>query len=116
MSCPYCDHTTYLKEHLNRHIKAVHNKVKENKCPHCDYTSCIKGCLTRHIKAAQVAPEGDGEAHAVAETHGGKVSFLIVGKRCCGLAIASTSASAAASELRGAASRADSIRGSDANL
>ena len=32
------------------HVKAVHDKVKDERCPHCDYLTAQRCNLRKHIK------------------------------------------------------------------
>ena len=51
--CPDCDYKCSRNSHLQKHIKAVHDKIKDHECPHsdCDFKSSSKGGLQEHIKA-----------------------------------------------------------------
>jgi len=52
--CPKenCEYASAKKEHLKRHIKMVHNKIKNFKCfkEDCSYTCSSKGNLKTHLK------------------------------------------------------------------
>ena len=50
--CESCVYKTNYKSHLNRHIKAVHNKIKDVICSYnlCNYKCLSKSHLKRHIK------------------------------------------------------------------
>jgi len=47
--CDHCDKSFALKDGLNRHIKAVHFKLKDKCCPYCAYTSAEGFNLRMHI-------------------------------------------------------------------
>ena len=49
--CELCDAKFSYKCLLNRHIKAVHDKIRDFKCDLCDYTCSDKYHLPQHIKA-----------------------------------------------------------------
>jgi hypothetical protein len=46
-----CDYTTAHSHHLSSHIKAVHENFGNKKCPHCDYSAAESGALYKHLKA-----------------------------------------------------------------
>ena len=53
VSCPEtgCDYTTlWGKNHLQKHIKAVHQKVKDIKCSMCEYVACQNIHMSTHLK------------------------------------------------------------------
>lgn len=50
IECTQCDYKCSRKSSLNIHIKQVHDKIKDIKCPQCDYKCSTKGSLNRHIK------------------------------------------------------------------
>merc|ERR1712018_923998 len=47
--CPHCP-KSFGETSLYKHIKAVHNKIKDEKCQLCDYSSSSKGSLQSHIR------------------------------------------------------------------
>ena len=49
--CPHCDHKCSENGNLQKHIKIVHDKIKDVKCPTCDYKCSITENLQQHIKA-----------------------------------------------------------------
>ena len=48
--CKLCHAEFGRKSHLDRHIKTVHNKIKDFDCKLCDYKCGFKDALDRHIK------------------------------------------------------------------
>ena len=48
LKCYHCHYETFRKAHLEEHIKAVHEKIKDHKCEECDYASVRKSHLIRH--------------------------------------------------------------------
>lgn len=51
-SCEQCDYETGRKDNLKRHIKLVHENVKDEKpikCDKCDYTSPYPSNLKKHM-------------------------------------------------------------------
>ena len=49
-SCPLCDYQTeWGKSHLDRHIRAIHDRIKDFKCPFCEISCSQKGNLRLHI-------------------------------------------------------------------
>ena len=48
--CPHCEYTCSKNSNLNRHIKRIHNKIKDFQCPHCDHKCSENGNLLAHIK------------------------------------------------------------------
>jgi hypothetical protein len=48
--CELCDYTCSLNSDLKRHIKSVHDKIKDFKCELCDYTCSKNSNLKEHIK------------------------------------------------------------------
>jgi hypothetical protein len=49
--CPHCEYVTCQSRALVRHIKNVHNKLKDMKCSECEFASNNKHHLLQHIKA-----------------------------------------------------------------
>lgn len=49
--CTFCGKGFTLKSHLMEHIRAVHFKIKNRVCPVCDWKFHRQGDLNRHIKA-----------------------------------------------------------------
>ena len=49
--CPECEYTCSTNGALRIHTKQVHDKIKDMKCPKCKYTCSTKGDLNKHIKA-----------------------------------------------------------------
>ena len=45
-----CDFASYRREHLSKHTKAVHEKIKDIVCEQCDFRCSEKGDLTHHVK------------------------------------------------------------------
>ena len=48
--CSQCNFVAVSPSALKNHIKAIHDKIKDEKCPHCDNVFSRKGNLTRHIQ------------------------------------------------------------------
>jgi len=51
VECEFCDYTCSLNSNLQRHIKSVHNKIKDVECEFCDYTCSQNSDLQKHIKS-----------------------------------------------------------------
>ena len=52
MQCEQCDdYSAYSKYHLRRHVKAVHDKIRDEACGLCDFRASHKSVIKRHIKA-----------------------------------------------------------------
>jgi hypothetical protein len=51
---PNCLYSLSDSVDLSRHIKCVHNKVKNNKCPQYLYSLSDSGDMSRHIKCAKL--------------------------------------------------------------
>jgi hypothetical protein len=51
IKCPNCDFSCSSIDTLKRHIKVVHDKIKDNKCPNCEYSCSNNTQLQIHIKA-----------------------------------------------------------------
>lgn len=49
LSCHRCDYKTFHRNALDRHIQAVHEKVKLYECDRCDYKTGHGSALKRHI-------------------------------------------------------------------
>ncbi|XP_023326996.1 zinc finger X-chromosomal protein [Eurytemora carolleeae] len=47
--CDHCEKSFSLKDGLNRHIRAVHFKLKDKSCQHCNYRSAESFNLRMHI-------------------------------------------------------------------
>ena len=45
-----CGYETSNSGHLKRHIKMIHDKIKDFKCDRCEYETSDSGNLKRHIK------------------------------------------------------------------
>ena len=45
--CPHCENIYHVKDHLNRHIRVVHEKERVQ-CDHCAKLFCDRSALTRH--------------------------------------------------------------------
>ena len=56
--CPHCIFTAKKVYALNRHIKAVHYKIKDQNCTQCSFTTTDKSTLTKHIKAIHLGLKG----------------------------------------------------------
>ena len=54
--CDKCVFESKYNYHLTRHIKSVHDKVKDFKCSKCNYVSSTNEHLTRHIKHVHDRP------------------------------------------------------------
>jgi len=50
IQCPQCAYTCSQKGDLNKHIKQVHDRIKDIQCPQCAYTCSRKSDLNQHIK------------------------------------------------------------------
>jgi len=48
LSCHRCDYKTFHRHALDRHIQAVHDKVKLYQCQRCDYKTGHASALKRH--------------------------------------------------------------------
>ena len=46
--CKECGYSVSNKYSFNKHIKAVHEKIKDYKCDECNFASSEKGNLKRH--------------------------------------------------------------------
>ena len=49
LECQYCEHKAKIKSKLDRHVKEVHQRVREFECQYCDY----KKNLSRFIDIMQ---------------------------------------------------------------
>jgi KRAB domain-containing zinc finger protein len=50
IKCDKCEYLCSTNECLKRHTKTVHDKIKDMKCDKCDYICSTNGHLKRHIK------------------------------------------------------------------
>jgi very-short-patch-repair endonuclease len=48
--CPHCEYTCSSNADLQKHVKRIHNKIKDFQCPHCDHKCSENGNLQAHIK------------------------------------------------------------------
>jgi KRAB domain-containing zinc finger protein len=48
--CSECEMSFSQPEKLERHIKSVHDKIKDHHCPNCEYSCSNNGDLQQHIK------------------------------------------------------------------
>ena len=48
LSCKSCDYKTFHKHALDRHVQAVHDKVKFYQCSRCEYRTGHSSALKRH--------------------------------------------------------------------
>ena len=48
--CNQCTYVAKHNKHLKDHIKAIHDKIKDNKCPSCNYATSCKSSLTKHMQ------------------------------------------------------------------
>ena len=48
-SCGVCEYKTINKHRLLRHMKAIHDKVKDHKCEECSFASSYSSSLKEHI-------------------------------------------------------------------
>ena len=48
LQCKACDYKTYHKHALDRHVQAVHDKLKFYQCSRCDYKTGHSSALKRH--------------------------------------------------------------------
>ena len=48
LQCKSCDYKTYHKHALDRHVQAVHDKLKFYQCSRCDYKTSHSSALKRH--------------------------------------------------------------------
>lgn len=46
--CPQCDYKSSQKSNLKRHIKAIHNKIKDFECQKCDFKCSEKRNLKKN--------------------------------------------------------------------
>ena len=51
VECPSCEFKCSTKSQLNQHIKQVHDKIKDVHCPTCEFKCTTQGQLKIHIKA-----------------------------------------------------------------
>ena len=58
LRCPHCIFTAKKVYALNRHIKAVHYKIKDQNCTQCSFTTTDKSTLTKHVKAIHMGMKG----------------------------------------------------------
>merc|ERR1719309_90075 len=54
LSCHRCDYKTFHRHALDRHIQAVHDKVKLYQCQKCDYKTGHASALERHISTVHL--------------------------------------------------------------
>ena len=47
--CPMCPFTAHCPSDLNRHVKAVHDQIKDVKCNLCDYETTDMSNLRKHL-------------------------------------------------------------------
>jgi hypothetical protein len=52
--CPNCDYKSSKKDHLQKHINAVHLKIKEFACIQCDYKCSENVHLQKHINSVHL--------------------------------------------------------------
>ncbi len=50
VKCPQCDYVTSYPTHLKEHERSVHLKIKDQACHLCEFRTSIKGSLDRHIR------------------------------------------------------------------
>ena len=50
IQCHLCEYKCSYSTHLQQHIKAVHNKIKDVQCPQCEFKCSVNGNLQTHIK------------------------------------------------------------------
>ncbi len=48
--CQRCDYKCSRNSDLKKHIKRVHDKIKDRQCPHCEYKCSTNSDLKKHIK------------------------------------------------------------------
>ena len=49
-SCDHCSYMTSMRAHLKKHIKSVHEQLRDQACHLCQYRASTKGSLDRHIR------------------------------------------------------------------
>ena len=49
--CDLCPFTAPFNANLTRHIKAVHDKIRDQCCKECQFKSATKGDLKRHVES-----------------------------------------------------------------
>ena len=49
--CPYCNHTTWHRGNLNKHIRQVHADHRPHTCAFCNKTFKRKAHLKRHAES-----------------------------------------------------------------
>ena len=49
-NCLFCDKSFFHRGHLKDHIKCVHEKIKDHACQFCDKSFGLKSDLQKHIK------------------------------------------------------------------
>ncbi len=50
LKCSQCDYVTSYPTHLKEHERSVHLKLKDHSCHLCAFRTSIKGSLDRHIR------------------------------------------------------------------
>ena len=45
LQCPHCEYRPPGKWHLQAHVKAIHDKIKDQKCPLCDFAASLPHTL-----------------------------------------------------------------------
>ena len=50
LQCPHCEYLPKGRWHLQVHIKAVHEKIKDQKCHLCEFVTSLPHTLKSHIK------------------------------------------------------------------
>ena len=48
--CEQCSYVCSQKEDIDKHIKQVHSKIKDYQCEQCSYACSIKDDLDKHIR------------------------------------------------------------------
>ena len=49
-ACESCDYTASTNAQIKTHVKAVHDKIKNYACDHCEYRATVKHTLEDHVK------------------------------------------------------------------
>jgi len=48
--CPHCDYKCNAR-HLEKHVRAIHDKIRDQQCPHCEFKCGQSGDLVEHVRS-----------------------------------------------------------------